>query len=81
MKGLFKIEKKYFQFVHYQNPKTACIIPHYHHYCRSSDFMTFKLVFFCRTAELAIPETAAGEKVPVVVHLHGKKQFVLYCYM
>merc|ERR1719312_1959881 len=24
-----------------------------------------------RTAELAIPETAAGEKVPVVVHLHG----------
>jgi len=24
-----------------------------------------------RTAELAIPETAAGEKVPVVIHLHG----------
>merc|ERR1711862_932591 len=24
-----------------------------------------------RTAKLAIPETAAGEKVPVVVHLHG----------
>ena len=27
---------------------------------------------FCRTAQVAIPATAAGQKVPVVFHLHGK---------
>ena len=52
------------------------------HLTTTISFATFKLfsLFFCRTAKLAIPETAAGEKVPVVFHLHGKKQFVLYCY-
>ena len=26
---------------------------------------------FLRTAEVSIPATSAGEKVPVVIHLHG----------
>ena len=28
--------------------------------------------YYCRTAQVAIPATAAGQKVPVVFHLHGK---------
>ena len=48
---------------------TACI----HLVSLSEIFLTF---LSSRTAKVAIPATSAGQKVPVVFHLHGKKRGV-----